>query len=254
MSTTRIRSTVVTLAAGAVLGAGVLSGCSISRDDDTPPPQTSDTTEPTPDASPTPSSDPVPSPTPSTSPTAAPATPSSTAPATPAAALLAAGELPQLNPSTPWTEKRTGAAGMQPFGLCQKFDLLTIGAESAVERSYSAGANTAAEQVAQFPDAQNTVRAGKVLEAWQRDCAGRVKGTRVKVGPLTDVAVPNGRGWSYLVSYQRRGVGHFHALGVVLARNHIALVRMDHDGQDHDYPPGQDPVDLAVKAVAARLG
>jgi hypothetical protein len=251
MSTTRIRTSIVTLALSAVACAGVLSGCSVTRDDDNDKPQTSDVTDPTPEATPTPSQETTPSTTASASPTP---TPSTTAAATPAAALLAAGELPQLNASSPWTEQRTGPAGTQPFGLCQKFDLLTIGAESAVQRTYTSGSDTAGQQVAQFPDAQNAVRAGKVIEAWHRDCAGRVKGTSVKVRPITDVAVPSGKGWSYLVSYETKGTGHFHSLGVVVSGNRMALIRMDHAGQDHDYPAGQDPVDLAVKAVAARLG
>ena len=29
---------------------------------------------------------------------------------------------------------------------------------------------------------------------------------------------------------------------------------MDHAGQDHNYEPGQDPMQLAVKAAAAKLG
>ena len=34
----------------------------------------------------------------------------------------------------------------------------------------------------------------------------------------------------------------------------MTLIRMDHDGQDHNYPPGKDPMELAVKAAAAKLG
>jgi hypothetical protein len=28
---------------------------------------------------------------------------------------------------------------------------------------------------------------------------------------------------------------------------------MDHDGQDHDYEPGQDPMELAVQAASAKM-
>jgi hypothetical protein len=68
------------------------------------------------------------------------------------------------------------------------------------------------------------------------------------------VSVPSGKGWWYLVSYERRGTGHFHSLGMVLSGSRMTLIRMDHDGQDHNYEPGQDPVELAVQAVSARLG
>lgn len=162
--------------------------------------------------------------------------------------------MPQLNDSTPWAEGRTGVPGAKPFGLCQRFDLLTIGAMSAIERTFTAGKDTAGIQVAEFPDAQNAVRASKVIEAWHRECAGRVNGTNVKVRPLTDVAVPQGLGWWYLVSLERRGTGHFHSLGMALSGTRMALIRLDHDGQDHNYAPGMDPVELAVKAVSARLG
>lgn len=158
--------------------------------------------------------------------------------------------------------QRTNRAGTSPFGLCQRFDLLSIGALRGLERTYAAGANTAGELVAEFPDAQNAVRASKVLEAWQRQCRGRVQGRNVRVRPINQVSVPRGSGWFYLVSYERqvpgqasgRPVGHFHSLGLLLAGTRMVLIRMDHDGQDHDYAPGRDPMELAVKAVAAKLG
>ncbi len=34
----------------------------------------------------------------------------------------------------------------------------------------------------------------------------------------------------------------------------MTLLRMDHDGQDHNYPPGKDPMELAVKGASARMG
>jgi hypothetical protein len=143
---------------------------------------------------------------------------------------------------------------MRPFGLCQKFDLLTIGATEAVERTFTHQTDTAGQQVAEFGDAQTAVRASKVLEAWQRDCAKRVRGENVRVQPISDVAVAKGTGWNYLVSFERGGTGHFHSLGVVRSGNRMALIRMDHDGQDHNYPPGKDPMELAVKAASARMG
>jgi hypothetical protein len=246
MSTTRIRPALAVLVVSAVVGSGALAGCSSSTDK-TPStaPDTTGTEPSTPAGQPTP--------TPSTTLSASP-TPSTTALPTPAAALLAAAEMPQLNDTSPWTERHTGPAGQQAFGLCQKFDLLSIGATSVVERTYASGRDTAGQQVAEFPDAQNTVRASKVIEAWQRDCASRVRGTSVNVRPITDVAVPRGKGWWYLVSYERRGTGHFHSLGMVLSGNRMSLIRMDHDGQDHNYDTGKDPMELAVKAVSARLG
>jgi len=242
------------VAATAVVLGGALAGCSVSRDEE-PEPQGSsepaDGDEPTeePSESPTPSAEPTPSASPTTTTTALPE---------PQSALLTAGEMPQLNDSSPWAEGRTTAQGADPFGLCQQFDLLSIGATSAVERTFTSGPSakdTAGQVVAEFPDAQNAVRASKVIAAWHRRCRGQLKGaTDISVRPITDVAVASGTGWWYLVSFERGGVGHFHALGMVLSGTRMSLIRMDHDGQDHNYPAGKDPMQLAVKAVSARLG
>ncbi|MCW2850284.1 MAG: hypothetical protein JWR90_4258 [Marmoricola sp.] len=254
MPSTRIRAALAALAVSAVISSGALAGCSVSRDDEPNASASEPTRTPTPTATEEPTAQPsatvtvTASPEPSTSPTTGGPAP------TPAAALLSAAELPQLNPTSRWTERRTGPAGQQPFGLCQKFDLLTIGAESVVERTFASGTSTAGQQVAVFPDAQNAVRASKVAEAWQRDCAKRVKRTGLEVDPISDVAVPRGKAWWYLASFQRGNDGHFHALGLVLSGPRLSLLRMDHDGQDHNYPAGQDPIQLAVKAVSARLG
>ncbi len=253
-STTRYRSVIAVLTATVVVGSGALAGCSVSRDDDEPgTAQASESPEPTktvteePTTSPSPSATASPSATPSESPT------SSAAP-TPRAALLTAAEMPQLNSSSPWKVRRTGPASMRPFGLCQKFDLITIGASSAVERTFNHQADIAGQQVAEFADAQTAVRASKVLEAWHRDCAGRVRGQNVRVRPIAAVTVPNGKAWTYLVSFERGGTGHFHALGVVLSDTRMTVLRMDHEGQDHNYPPGKEPMELAVKGASARMG
>ena len=41
--------------------------------------------------------------------------------------------------------------------------------------------------------------------------------------------------------------GHFHEFGVVYHGNRMTLLKMDHAGQDHNYPPGQDPMELASR-------
>jgi hypothetical protein len=253
MSRTRIRAAVVSIAASAVVCSGALAGCSISKHEEPDKPKAADTQAPTPTPSAETSAEPSASPSAEPSASAAPS-PSVTRAATPEGALLTAKELPQLNEASAWTQRRTGPVSSQPFGLCQKFDLLTIGAERAVGRSFTTGGATAGQQVAVFPDAQNTVRAGKVIEAWQRDCATRVTRPSLKVGPISDVSVPHGKGWWYLASYERGDDGHFHSLGVVVSGKRLTLIRMDHDGQDHNYDRGMDPMELAVKTAAAKLG
>ena len=250
------------LAVLALLGGAALSGCSVSRDDT---PSSSDGASASSEASPTEEASASPTPTPTPTPTAtatASATPTVTStpsatptPATtPAAALLSAAEMPRLNPTSRWTQRRSGDAGTRPFGLCQKFDLLSIGALTAVERTFTSGEDTAGQQVAEFPDAQNTARAAKVVQAWHRDCRGRVRGSDVQVRPFQDVTVAAGRGSHYLVSYEVGGEGHFHALGLVVSGTRLTLLKMDHTGQDHNYGPGRDPMELAVKAAATKLG
>jgi hypothetical protein len=251
MSSTRIRATIAVLAATTVVSSGALAGCSITRDDE--PARSA----PSPEATVTVTEEPSPTvTTPASPPTTAAASP--TAPtqsaATPEAALLTAAELPQLNETSRWTERRTAQAGARPFGLCQQFDLLSVGAMSAVERTFVHETDTAGQQLAEFPDAQTAVRASKVVESWHRECADRVRGRQVTVRPITDVPVATGTAWDYLVSYERRGTGHFHSLGMVLSGTRMVLLRMDHDGQDHNYEPGQEPMELAVKAASAKLG
>ena len=248
MPTTRKRGAAVAVATLGVLLSGTLAGCSVSKDDD------SNKGDPTAAAEPTPTPTEEPSETPTATPTPTPEVSATGAPE-PKASLLSAADLPPLNESSPWTEKGTTVPGPTEFGVCQRFDLLSIGAMSIVERSFASGTpgDTAGQQVAELPDAQNTVRASKVLEAWHNSCKGQVKGSNVKVGPITSVPVAKGKGWWYVVSWNRGGKGHFHSFGVVYNRNRMTLLKMDHGGQDHDYPPGQDPMELAVKAASAKM-
>jgi hypothetical protein len=255
MPTTRKHGGAVVAATLGILLSGALVGCSVTKDDtstkrtpsSTPEPTASQSSEPSESATPTASISPSSS-----------ATATST-PATPQAALLAAGSFPQLNATSPWTQGRTTVPGPTSFGLCQQFDILSIGAMNVVERSYRTGAtggDTAGQQIAEFPDAQNTVRASKVLEAWHSKCTtqGGVRGKNVKVRPITDVPVSHGKGWWYLVSYTRGGTGHFHSFGVAYSGNRMTLLKIDHVGQDHNYAPGHDPMELAVKAASAKMG
>jgi len=254
MPTTRKRGAAVAVATLGLLLSGALAGCSISKDDE--PDETAASAEP--DPTPTETSEPTETAEPSPTPSATP--PPTDEPGTPAAALLSGAELPPLNGSSPWADGKTDVPGQTAFGLCQQFDLLLSGGMSIIERAYTgADGATAGQQVVEFPDAQTAVRVNKVLESWQRDCKrdildkmSSVKGAKVR--PITPVAAPNGKGWWYLVSFNRGGTGHFHSLGVTFKGNQMTVLKMDHDGQDHIYEPGQDPMELAVKAASAKMG
>lgn len=248
MITSRMLRIAVTTGALAL----VLAGC--GTDKDSPGDAgTSPSTQPTASSSPTPSSTPV---TPSTTPVD-PNGPSPSAPPTPADLMLTAAEFPQLNPSSVWTQTSDGPAGTESFGACQKFDLASIGATTVHQRTFTSGtgasAITAGQQLADFPDPKTVFRANQVLTAWQKDCKSRLKGEFVKVWPISAVTLPHDQGWWYLASTESDGVGHFHSTGVVTAGAQIALLTMTHEGQDHIYPAGKDPMVLAVKAAAAKL-
>ena len=66
--------------------------------------------------------------------------------------------------------------------------------------------------------------------------------------------MPYGKGWYYLVSYTRGGEGHFSEFGMAYSGARMTMLTMDHDGQDHSYEPGQDPMELAVMAASAKMG
>jgi hypothetical protein len=256
MSRTRSRS-LAPLLVVPLLCSGLLAGCGVSTDGDQS--GSSPTTSPSPAASDSPT--PTPTVTVTASPSAAPSPTAAASPSlTPDEALLTASQMPSPNDTVRWKVGRTGPVSSQSFGLCAKFDVLSIGAEQAVERRFTAGSqgtagsDTAGQQVATFPDAATTARATKVLQSFHDSCAKRVSGTHVKVRPIALVPVVNGTGWWYLVSYVRNGAGHFHTFGVDVVGNRISLISMDHAGQDHNYPPGQDPMQLAVKAAAGKLG
>src|SRR4051794_38112830 len=156
MSPTRSRILAPLLVAFVLVG-GLLAGCSLTSDDK-PASQTTASASPEPSdsasAGASESATPSESASGSATPTGAPS-PS----LTPDAAPLTAAAMPPLNDSSPWRQLRTGPVSSQPFGLCQKFDVLSVGAEQAVERLFTAGAASAAQQVATFPDAATTARA-----------------------------------------------------------------------------------------------
>jgi hypothetical protein len=238
--------TVGTTAAALTVAAVLLVGCGSSDDK--------------PDAGPTPTSpatsaDATPGPSDSGTPSSSPTLPATGA-GQPGARLLTAGELPRLSAAAPWTQGTTGPADPQPVAACNDADLRSIGARSVVARTYTADAAEAVEQVATFPDAMTTVRASRVLASFRDTCVSRVKDlAKLKVSDPQQIGVVGGKGWWYLASWLPAGTagGHFQSVGVVVGTRTIALVVMDHEGQDHDYPPNGDPMIAAVKAAAAKL-
>lgn len=236
-----------------VLAGGLLaSGCTSKNDAPTTPvagesPAVS--AEPTPTSTGTAEVTPTPAPTGS----AAPSTPSG-----PAGLLLPTSAVPGLNATWKWQDGETGTPGDEPFGLCQKTDLLSIGASSAVQRTYFPPVDTddnAAEQVAAFPDAKTAATAEKVLLSWRAKCAATIGTGKPKVGALTAVPVSAGTGSWYLVSTRAAQAEEtrFHAFGIVRSGKRLAVLRIDSGGQDYNYPAGQEPMVGMVEAAADLL-
>lgn len=200
-------------------------------------------------------------PEPTTSPTTATAAPTPTPGTLPLVdRLLPTGRVPGLDDAWVWQDGDTGAPPADPFGVCAKADLLSIGATDVVARTYfppDDSDDNAAEQVAEFPDAKTARMAWSVLKSWHDRCGRTIDSEPgLRVRPLESVPVSSGAARWYLVSWRSAGeeAGRFETFGAVLAGTRLAVLRMDHSGQDHDYPPGEDPMVGMVEAAAALLG
>ena len=235
---------------GLVLAVGVLAGCgaSASGDPSSGPssPLTSASSSTTP-VSPGPSGG------------AAPSASASPRPSGLAGRLLGADHIPGFGGVSAWTIQSTGPAGPEPSGVCQEYDFATIGARSAVVRSYlpAAGGHqstTAAERVVAFPDATNTARAGKVLASFRDRCQARLKPqlTGLRVSPARQVSVEGGTASAYTATWHATdssGGIHTQEVGTVLRGSLIAVVTLEADTS-----LGSDPMPAALAAAARLLG
>lgn len=162
--------------------------------------------------------------------------------------LLPTGQVPGLNAEWQWQDGDTGTPTTDPFGACAKADLLSIGASDVVARTYfppDDSDDNAAEQIAEFPDANTAARAWAVLKSWHDQCAKTAADhPGLKVRALKPVAVDAGDARWYLLSWNPAGeeTGRFEAIGMVLNGSRIAVLRMDTSGQDYNYPAGQEPM------------
>ena len=226
--------------------------------------------------SPAASQTPTPTPTPSASPTKPSASTSASASSTSPGPtqggslrdrLLTARELPGFNAEFRWQEASTGAVGPNTsFGTCQRFGIMSIGAERAVVRRFAAAVggqaarnDRAGELVASFADAKTARRAYAVLTAWRARCADRLKRYRTSdVGGLQKVTVPGGTAGWYLLTYGPvpgdPDAQFLDAQGMTLVGSRIAMVSMVLAGQDYNYEPGREPMVAALRRAAQKLG
>jgi hypothetical protein len=202
----------------------------------------------------------TPSSTPETPAPTTPAATTSTADSTPLVdRLLPTGEVPGLNAQWHWQDGETRPAGTEQFGLCAKADLASIGAVSAVERTWFPPVDSddnAAEQIAEFPDANTAARVWAVLKSWHDTCS-RVASANpgLKVRPFVTVPVTTGSARWYLLSWNPAGeeTGRFEAFGMVMNGTRIAVLRIDNSGQDYNYPAGKEPMAGMVRGAAGWL-
>jgi hypothetical protein len=173
--------------------------------------------------------------------------------------LLPTALVPGLNAQWHWQDGDTGQPADEPFGLCARADLLSIGATDVVARTYfppDDSDDNAAEQIAEFPDAKTARLAWSVLGSWHDACAKKRRANPgLAVHAFERVSVGAGSGRWYLLSWSPEGeeTGRFEALGMVLNGTRLAVLRIDHSGQDHNYPAGKDPMVGMVRAAAGWL-
>ncbi len=187
-------------------------------------------------------------------------TPSIVTPATLTDRLLATSAVPGLNATWHWQDGNTGPAGTDPFGICAKVDLGSIGATQVVQRTYFPPVDTddnAAEQIAEFPDTATAARAARVLQSWHDKCAAPTATDRnFKVGALTGALAGSATASWYLATWSPTGSdeGRTEAFGIVTAGTRIAVLRIDRGTHAFQYAPGHEPMIAMVAAAAAGLG
>lgn len=208
---------------------------------------------------PTPTQVTTPAATISTSPTPT-VTPSVVTPVTLTDRLLATSAVPGLNATWHWQDGNTGPAGTDPFGVCAKVDLASIGATQVVERTYFPPVDTddnAGEQIAEFPDTATAARAARVLQSWHDKCkAPETSDRNFQVGALTSTPAGSATGTWYLASWSPTGSdeGRTEAFGIVTVGTRIAVLRIDRGTQAFHYAPGHEPMIAMVAAAAGGLG
>jgi len=163
--------------------------------------------------------------------------------------LLTAEHLPALTPRTDgggWTVSATGPEDSVSVGACQKTSLETIGAVSAVRRTYAPADDSrgqAVQVVARFADDKSAWRAHEVLRSWHEAC-------EAEVGPLRSVTVDTGTGENYRVRYAASEAGRARvaAFGIVANGPYLSVVEIK--AVRRDFPTDRAPARSAVRRIA----
>lgn len=173
--------------------------------------------------------------------------------------LLAAERMPALGMDATWQVLSDGPEGSQSVGECQKTSLESLGAVTAVRRTYSASVERthvadATQVVARFGDDKSAWRAHQVLRSWRQDCEDRLEYARKDVGPLRAVSVRKGTGENYRMAYgpKSRKRHRIAAFGIMRDGRHVSIVEVT-------FEPGhrsqrRDPSRVAVRRIARTFG
>lgn len=163
--------------------------------------------------------------------------------------LLTASQVPTLTRGTDrsgWTVGTTGPEDSVSVGACQKTSLETIGAVTAVRRSFTPAGDArgrATQVVARFADPKSAWRAHEVLRSWHEDC-------EAEVGPLRTVEVEAGTGENYRVRYAATGLrrARLAAFGIVAHGEYLSVVEIK--AVRRDFPADEAPARVAVRRIS----
>lgn len=166
--------------------------------------------------------------------------------------------MPAMGADVTWMVTGDGPEDTQQAGTCQKTSLGSIGAVSAVRRTFAvrdqAGTKPlpeALQVVARFADPKSAWRAHRVLAAWREDCAERLDHVRREVGPMRPIwRVQVGIGENYLAEYGPKAPDRGWAAGFGIVRTGSYLSIVEIRTGSTDYPAGRDPARVAVRRIA----
>jgi hypothetical protein len=257
----RTRHACSVLAAMALVGA--LAGCSGGSDDATAPDESSATTSGGPTDQPT--GEPTSTSSSSEFTQGPTQNPNGSRGSRAKASRIPAGELPGLNDTWTWRVESQGPGpGESAPSLCTLSSLESVGAKSSYRTDYDSAVSKSAHATvitAVFPDLQTATLAKTVLRSWQAQCARRLKHQfsyeNVTVGPIGKVQTDVGVGEEWLSSFGPVA-GHadeawFQGEGFVADGDTLTYVVIASIGQDYNYEPGQQPVELALAVAGAKL-
>ncbi len=185
---------------------------------------------------------------------------SSTPPGSLRQGLLSAAELPVPGGQGRWRITDTGNGdGQRPASVCQRTPLASIGATQIVRRDFRLPGMSAVHLVARFPDELTATQAYSVLEAWLRECAGRLEEQGYQGKPPGGfTATTGGSTAGFAVLFYGPVPGqpdssYLEPQALVRTGDTLSWVVWHQIGQDYNYEPGSAPPEQAISAMSRKL-